>query len=61
NMGGQTGSWVTAWLTPLVALHFGWSASFLLAAALCAVSSLLWLFVDPNHQLAPKEAVATRN
>jgi ACS family glucarate transporter-like MFS transporter len=54
NMGGQTGSWVTAWLTPLVALHFGWTASFLLAAALCAAGSLAWLLVDPAHEMVPR-------
>jgi ACS family glucarate transporter-like MFS transporter len=60
NMGGQIGSWVTAWLTPLVALHFGWTASFLLAAALCAAGSVLWLLVDPTHEMTPQRRAARR-
>jgi len=51
NMGGQTGSWLTSWLTPLVANHFGWTASFLVAAALCAAGSLAWLLVDPTREM----------
>lgn len=61
NMGAQTGSWITSWLTPLIALHFGWSAAFLLAAALCAAGSVAWLLVDPNHQLAGKAAAARQS
>jgi MFS transporter, ACS family, glucarate transporter len=60
NMGGQTGSWVTAWLTPLIARQFGWSASFLLAAALCAAGSAAWLLVDPAHKMAPEPVPARR-
>jgi ACS family glucarate transporter-like MFS transporter len=52
NMGAQIGGAVTASLTPLIATHFGWSASFLTAAALCAAGSLAWLAVDPERKLA---------
>jgi MFS transporter, ACS family, glucarate transporter len=52
NMGAQTGGAITATLTPAIAAHFGWTASFLTAASLCAVGSLLWLIVDPNRKLA---------
>jgi ACS family glucarate transporter-like MFS transporter len=51
NMGGQCGGFVTAWLTPMVAGRFGWTASFLLAAALCVVGAIAWLFVDPEASL----------
>ena len=51
NMGGQIGGIVTASLTPLIAHEFSWTASFLVAAALCAVGSLAWLVVDPNIEL----------
>lgn len=51
NMGGQIGGAVTASLTPWIADHFGWTASFLVAAALCALGSAPWLFVDPNREL----------
>lgn len=45
NMGGQFGGALTASLTPAIAAHWGWTASFLVAAALCALGSLLWTFV----------------
>jgi predicted MFS family arabinose efflux permease len=31
---------VTASLTPVIALHFGWTASFLVAACLCLLGAL---------------------
>ena len=45
NMGGQIGGALTASLTPAIASHWGWTPSFLVAAALCAVGSLLWTLV----------------
>jgi ACS family glucarate transporter-like MFS transporter len=51
NMGGQIGGVVTASLTPVIAKHFGWGASFFFAAGLCVLGSLLWLFVDPAKEL----------
>ena len=47
NMGAQTGSAVTATLTPYIGGHFGWNASFLVAAGLCACGAVAWLFVNP--------------
>lgn len=47
NMGGQLGGALTASLTPAIANHLGWNASFLTAAALCAAGSLVWLLVKP--------------
>jgi ACS family glucarate transporter-like MFS transporter len=51
NMGGQIGGAVTASLTPWIAEHFGWSASFLVAAALAAAGSAAWLLVDPDGRV----------
>jgi len=51
NMGGQFGGVVTASLTPLIQAHYGWTASFLVAAVLVLVGSLAWLLVDPERQL----------
>jgi ACS family glucarate transporter-like MFS transporter len=59
NMGGQIGAAVTASLTPYIANHFSWTASFLVAAALCACGSLAWLAVDPNAELARKTVKVT--
>ena len=52
NMGNQIGGAVTASLTPLIAAHFGWPASFLVAAMLCVLGSVAWLTVDPERELA---------
>jgi MFS transporter, ACS family, glucarate transporter len=51
NMGNQIGAALTAFLTPLIALRFGWTMSFWVAAALCLVGSLCWLMVDPTRHL----------
>jgi MFS transporter, ACS family, glucarate transporter len=59
NMGGQVGGAVTASLTPAIAAAYGWTASFLVAAGLCALGGLAWFLVDPCGSLArPKEAEA---
>ena len=57
NMGAQTGSAITALLTPFLGEHFGWNTSFLVAAALCALGAVAWLFVDPNSAEISKAAV----
>src|SRR5450432_171130 len=52
NTGGQIGGAVTAQVTPWIAQHFGWTVSFLVAAVLCLVGAVAWLFVDPQRSLA---------
>jgi ACS family glucarate transporter-like MFS transporter len=52
NMGAQAGGWLTAWLTPMIAARFGWTASFLVAAALCLTGAAAWTRVDPSRTLA---------
>jgi len=61
NMGGQIGGATTAFLTPLIADHFGWTASFLVAAGVCALGSVAWLLVDPYAQITHKPAQAGRH
>jgi MFS transporter, ACS family, glucarate transporter len=51
NMGNQMGAALTASLTPWIAVRFGWTTSFLVAAGLCVVGALSWLVVDPTRQL----------
>ena len=60
NMGAQIGGAVTASLTPAIATHFGWTASFLVAAALCLTGAVSWTVVDPNRvlEVAGKESPA---
>jgi ACS family glucarate transporter-like MFS transporter len=57
NMGAQIAGAITAILTPWIAQEFGWTASFLAAAGLCAVGALAWLLVDPNVRLEPEPAL----
>jgi ACS family glucarate transporter-like MFS transporter len=51
NMGAQLGGVATASLTPLIAAHFGWPASFLTTTALCLAGAAAWLLVDPSAGL----------
>jgi ACS family glucarate transporter-like MFS transporter len=60
NMGGQLGGALTASLTPILANHFGWTASFLTAAGLCAAGSLVWVLVDPEAVLAGARSTSQR-
>lgn len=53
NMGAQIGGAVTASLTPWIALRFGWTTSFLVAAVLAVAGALAWLGVDPEAKLVP--------
>jgi len=59
-MGAQFGGALTASLTPAIATRFGWTASFLVAAALCGVGALAWLFVDPARTLAGENIPGTQ-
>lgn len=52
NAGCQIGGAVTASLTPLIAAHFGWQASFLTATTLAVLGAAAWLTVDPASRLA---------
>jgi ACS family glucarate transporter-like MFS transporter len=59
NMGNQIGGTVTASLTPVLAHHFGWPSSFLVAAGLCVLGSLAWLVVDPGRELTAARSKLT--
>lgn len=61
NMGGQIGGAVTASLTPAIAANYGWTASFLVAAALCALGAVLWFLVDPQRSLGETEGIVLRH
>jgi ACS family glucarate transporter-like MFS transporter len=51
NMSNQIGAALTASLTPWIAVRFGWTTSFLVAAGLCVVGATSWLVVDPTRSL----------
>jgi ACS family glucarate transporter-like MFS transporter len=51
NMGGQVGGACTAALTPVIAAHFGWNASFATAAAITAIGALAWTAIDPKRDV----------
>jgi MFS transporter, ACS family, glucarate transporter len=54
NMGGQLGGACTAALTPVIANHLGWTASFVTTAVVALVGGALWIFVDPFYVLVPR-------
>ncbi|MDQ2844609.1 MAG: MFS transporter, partial [Acidobacteriota bacterium] len=56
NMGGQIGGALTASLTPAIAARFGWSASFLVAAGLCACGALVWIAVRESVKMPQLES-----
>jgi MFS transporter, ACS family, glucarate transporter len=51
NMGGQLGGAVTGSLTPWIAARYGWTASFLVASALCLLGAVCWIAVNPRNEL----------
>jgi ACS family glucarate transporter-like MFS transporter len=57
NTGNQIGAAITASLTPWIAARFGWTASFLVAAALCFVGAASWLVVNPERSLVPAQSI----
>ena len=59
NMGAQAGGALTASLTPWIAAHYGWTASFLVAASLCGIGAFAWLLVDPDRKRLPLSASRT--
>ena len=61
NMGCQIGGAVTASLTPLIAAHLGWVASFMTASVLAVLGGLAWLAVNPSARLAQRNADAGRS
>ena len=61
NMGGQVGAAVTAYMTPLIAKHFGWGTSFFSAAMLCGVGALLWLSVDSDRGAAQLHGILVKS
>jgi MFS transporter, ACS family, glucarate transporter len=58
NMGSQFGGVVTASLTPVIADAYGWTTSFGTAAAVSLVGGVLWLLIDPEHALIPRNRCA---
>ncbi len=59
NMGAQAGGALTASLTPWIAAHYGWTASFLVAASLCGIGAFAWFLVDPDRKQLPSSSSRT--
>jgi len=51
NFGNQLGGMLTAQLTPIIALHWKWTAPFYVAAVFALLGALMWFFVDPTRTL----------
>jgi MFS transporter, ACS family, glucarate transporter len=60
NTGNQIGAAITAFLTPWIAARYGWTAPFLVAAALCLVGAASWLVVNPQRPLVRQVAGSSR-
>jgi ACS family glucarate transporter-like MFS transporter len=54
-MGAQIGGMVTASLTPFIASRWGWTASFVVAAALCLFGAAAWMIVDPEKTIGTSQ------
>lgn len=50
NVGPGLGGVVTAYTTAKIA-EYSWTASFLVAAAVCLAGAIAWVFINPHHQL----------
>jgi ACS family glucarate transporter-like MFS transporter len=61
NTGNQLGGMLTAQLTPIIALKWGWTAPFFVAAVLAAFGAVAWLLVDPRRMLAPSMPPLVKN
>jgi ACS family glucarate transporter-like MFS transporter len=55
NMWAQAGSAITAVVTPIIAAHISWMASFIVTAAFCVIGSAAWLFVNPDRPLVAEK------
>ncbi len=51
NFGNQLGGILTAQLTPIIALHWKWTAPFYVAAVFALLGAVMWFFVDPTRTL----------
>ncbi len=63
NMGAQCGGAITASLTPLIAFHYGWNASFFVAAGLAILGAFAWMAIDPDRKInvSPDDGLDERN
>jgi sugar phosphate permease len=51
NMCGNIGGALSAVIIGYIATHFGWTAPFLLASAMCVLSSLLVFQMNPTRAI----------
>jgi MFS transporter, ACS family, glucarate transporter len=52
NMACQIAGALTALLMPVIAKHFGWNTPFFVAAGLCCLGGLFWMWVDIDRGAA---------
>lgn len=57
NVGPGLGGVLTAYTTAKIA-EYSWTASFLVAAAVCLAGAIAWLFINPHHQLRTEDPAA---
>lgn len=52
NTGGNLGGLLAPVVTPLFSAYFGWQWGLALASLVCLVGAVLWLWIDPEEQVA---------
>ncbi len=60
NMGCQLGGAISSSLTPAIAAKFGWTTSFLVAAALALAGGLAWMLVYSDGRTRIEQAAQTQ-
>jgi len=59
NLGCQLGGAAVAQITPVIAGHYGWNASFLLTSAASVIGAICWLLIDPDAEIRGVPAAET--
>ncbi len=51
NAGGNLGGAFAPYITPLLAVSFGWSAGLLVGCGAAVIGALVWFFIDPKQRI----------
>lgn len=53
NTGGNAGGALSPQISPRIAHSLGWSGAFAVACGICALGSLIWLWIKPGPEVKP--------
>lgn len=57
NLGCQLGGAAVAQITPIIAGHYGWTASFLVTSGASVIGAICWLLIDPDAEIRQAPAL----